>query len=74
MLSNQPQIGCAVVCLALMLAVFAIVRDLKVFFFFFCFTANEKENSESFAGILSCSWDQGTMTCIRAEGLLCMYF
>ncbi|TKY58233.1 hypothetical protein E2542_SST15290 [Spatholobus suberectus] len=63
----RPRIGCTVVCLALVLAVFVIARDLKAFAFL---AANEKEDSESFAGTPSRSWDQGTKTCIRTEGLL----
>lgn len=67
----MPRIGCSVVSLALVFAVFAIARDFKLCVYF---TANEKENRESFAEILLCSWDQGTITCIRAAGSLCMYF
>lgn len=48
-----------------------IGRDLKAFA---SFAANDKEDSESFAGTLLRSLDQGTKTCIRTERLLCMYF
>ncbi|KAI9107057.1 hypothetical protein K1719_022585 [Acacia pycnantha] len=54
----MPRTGCSVVSLALELAVFVIARDFKLFV---CFTANEKENYESFAEILLCCWDQGVI-------------
>jgi len=65
----KPRIGCIVVCLALILAVLLLLQKIsRLLFALLPMTRHRK----SFAGILLCSWDQGTVTCIRAEGLLCM--
>lgn len=47
-----------------MLAVFVIGRDLKAFA---CFAANDKEDSECFAGTLLRSWDQGTKSMYKNQ-------